>query len=385
MEVEAPPAKDWSARIAEAARHLEEHGWAVIERLYSEEECTQLHNQMWQLLEKASGGDLTRDLDYATVKAQRLPPHKHGILESYRINHAEFVRQVRRDLRIIRVFAALYGSDQLVSSLDRVNFKFPGRAYRSQGEWCHADQHPRQLDRLCVQSYLTVTAQREGGPGNRFYDKSHKAFGEFFEPQRDDGRPNSGWTLLTEEQRQSLRLRCPLVKPDCPPGSLVLWDSRTVHSPTEGTDFSDGRFAIYLCYAPLWEKAGNAGVLKAKQDAFTERRATAHWPVPQKLFGKTARQYGTPDDKAKQSLMEVPVQVLGNADGPTDVERLLFGFDEYHGQEGRLLGEQWRMARLRRQPLLKFTSPFDPCFSKRHMPSSQGKSTVSKKVKSGRV
>ncbi len=31
----------------------------------------------------------------ATMRADQLPPHKHGILESYRLNHAEFVRAVR--------------------------------------------------------------------------------------------------------------------------------------------------------------------------------------------------------------------------------------------------------------------------------------------------
>ena len=90
-------------QVRAAARSLEERGWAVIERLYTEQECEQLQQAMWMLLEQAGG--LTRDMDYSKVPAKQLPPHKHGILESYRLNHAEPVRQVRRDPRVLRVFA----------------------------------------------------------------------------------------------------------------------------------------------------------------------------------------------------------------------------------------------------------------------------------------
>ena len=350
MEAEQPTLL---ARVQAAARSLEERGYAVIESLFTEQECTQLTNNMWTLLEGASNGDLTRDLDYATVKASRLPSHKHGILECYGLNHAEFVRRVRRDPRVLEVFALLYGTDQLTGSMDRVNWKFPGRAYHSQGDWCHADQHPRQPDRIAVQSYLTVTAQREESPGNRFYEGSHAIFSEFFADQRDDERPSSDWTRLTDDQRTALRAKCPLVKPQCPVGSLVLWDSRTVHSPSEGTDFADGRFAIYLCYSPLWGKAACDSTLKGKQEAFTQRRATAHCPVPQTLFGKTPRVY---DLSQPPVLMEIPPHLLGNAENPTQTERYLFGFRQYYKQEGCLLGEEWKQTK--RQPLLKFADPF---------------------------
>lgn len=79
--------------IERAALALDEHGYAVIDSVYSDEECDALYGEMWRLLEGAGG--LRRDLDYATMRADQLPPHKHGILESYRLNHAEFVRAVR--------------------------------------------------------------------------------------------------------------------------------------------------------------------------------------------------------------------------------------------------------------------------------------------------
>jgi hypothetical protein len=289
------------------------------------------------------------------MRASVLPPHKHGILESYRINHAECVREVRRDPALIKIFAQLYGTDQLTCSMDRVNFRFPGRCYESKGPWCHVDQTLEQGDvRLYVQAYLTLSdsLDQEKSPGNRFYEGSHAIFEEFFEDSKTGN--NDGWILLTDEQRSALRKRCPLVKPTYRRGSLVLWDSRTVHSPFDGTDFSQGRFCVYLNYCPLWEKQRDEILLEKKRLAFTEHRATTHKPCPQKMFAKTARTYG----RENVALLEIDPALLGNKAEPTPVEQYLFGFKKYKGQEGCLLGETWRQEAKGRKPLLKFVSPF---------------------------
>ncbi len=105
---------------------------------------------------------------------------------------------------MIEVFARLFGTDQLVCSLDRINFKFPGRPYVSKGPWCHADQHPSGTERQTIQAYLTLSAQRDESPANRFYAGSHRVFGDFFASQKGEGSL-SDWTLLSDEQRERLR------------------------------------------------------------------------------------------------------------------------------------------------------------------------------------
>jgi hypothetical protein len=242
--------------------------------------------------------------------------------------------------------------------MDRVNFQFPGRRYENKGPWCHVDQTLEQgTGRLYVQAYLTLSdaLDEEKDPGNRFYEGSHKIFEEFFSQSKRGN--NDGWILLSDEQRIELKQKCPLVKPTYPKGSVVLWDSRTVHSPSSGTDFARGRFCIYFNYCPLWEKQNDQTTLKKKRQAFLERRATTHRPVPQKLFAETARTYGRPANEI--ALLEIDPVLLLNRDEPTETEKYLFGFKQYNGREGCLLGKDWLLNALARKPLLKFDSPFE--------------------------
>jgi ectoine hydroxylase-related dioxygenase (phytanoyl-CoA dioxygenase family) len=346
---------DYVQRIRQAAIDLKEKGYAVLKRVYSREQADEVYDAMWQCFDKASGGVLNHQADYASMKASALPDHRHGILQSYRINHAEPCRQVRRDPRILKVFAALYGTDQLTGSMDRINFKFPGRRYRSQEDWPHIDQDPRLVGRVSIQSYLTLTDSGEEAPDNRLYEGSHLIFAEHWAYRRGDG-PVDNWVRLTDKEAKRLEKQCPLVKPVLAKGDMLLWDSRTAHSPSDGADFQDGRFVIYLCYNKLWEKAGDAKFASAKKDAFINCRATPHSPVPQTLFPKGPRIY---DAEKPPAYWEFTKEQLGIGDEPQGCEKHLFCFESYEGREGLNLGLGWK-DEFGPVPLLDFVSPFTP-------------------------
>lgn len=342
-------------KVRQAAIDLEEKGYAVIPDLYSSEECREIGTTMWQHLNEISDGRLTPEKDYKHARATELLPHKHGIVESFRFGHLRTIREIRRDKRVIAVFALLYGTDQLTASMDRVNFKFPGRVYKSVETWPHVDQHATKVDRLSIQSYITFLDCGTDSPGIRFYEGSHKIFGEFFAAKRGD--KTGDWNRLTEEERVTLPKRCPLVKPAYSAGSMVLWDSRTVHDPDDGTDFRAGRFVVYLCYNRLWEKKNDTKFWEKKKAAFIDCRATSHAPIPQKMFPKCPRLYAGTE---KGPYDEIPKHKLGmtNPDVPIDAEQYLFGFKSYNQKEGLLLGnEQWKRD-IEGLPLLQFSSPF---------------------------
>lgn len=341
------------AKVKQAALDLEERGYAIIPDVFSSEECREIREKMWKHMADISDNYFTPDRNYAVEKATALPAHKHGIIESWRFNHLSTIREIRRDERLVRIYALLYGTDQLTASIDRVNFKFPGRTYRSLDVWPHVDQHPSAPERISIQSYVTFLDCEADSPGNRFYDGSHAVFGEFFKDRC--GGKSDGWTKLTEEDKVSLPKQCPLVKPVYKAGSLVLWDSRTAHSPSDGTNFKDGRFVVYVCYNKLWEKKEDTKFWEKKKAAFIDCRSTSHSPLPQKLFGKTPRKYDKPEQGPYD---EIPKDKLGmaNPDEPVGAEVYLFGFKSYGSKEGMLLGDDWRKEK--HTPLLDFVSPF---------------------------
>ena len=121
--------------------------------------------------------------------------------------------------------------------------------------------------------------------------KYHKEFATHFKITK-----NVQWTKLTKEQIEFYRERnCEFNRIVCPKGSLVMWDSRTIHCGVEANkDRAQPNFRaiVYVCYAPR-SKCTESNI-KKRQKAFTEMRATIHDPINTKLFGKKPRTYGQP-------------------------------------------------------------------------------------------
>ena len=325
------PAEDFAIlkeKINQAAVDLNAKGYAVIPSLFTEKECLAFKEMVWDFLE---GIGLERDMDYAKMKATQLPPHAHGIMTNYRMNHAKPFRELRVHPKILAVHSMLNGSSCLTSSLDRVNCKFPGRTYRSKDRWPHVDQNARNLGLRYVQSYITFNACNEESPQNRFYEGSHLIFEEYFKDRRTS-KTGDAWLRLSLEDRLSVEeeYKCPLVKPNCPAGSMVLWDSRTIHDPDEGTNFEDGRLVAYHCYTKCFPGMGETFKTK-KKNAFSTCRSTPHAPYPQTLFPSSVRTY----DKPKGPYDEIPTSKLGYAvskEGlvmPDEWEKHVFCFKDY--------------------------------------------------------
>jgi hypothetical protein len=364
--------------VRDATEQLKSKGWAIVPSLFEPAECDDYLARYWKALGHATNGALHPEADYTGLRGRDLPPHSHGILLSHRANHAACVREMRADPRAIFVHAALQNTDQLWSSLDRVCFKFPGRVYRAQQPWPHFDQTPRRTGLLYVQSYVTMMDAPLEEPSNQFYEGSHLVFGERWAYKRSTTQ-NKHFNLLTQEEAAKLGEKCPLVKPVLKKGDMLLWDSRTVHSPSDGTSAKQGRFVVYLCYSQLWGHGSAGGVdAKTKRLAFDNCLSTSHCPLPQKLNASrpdTRGQAAGPYDELDRERLGVPEK-------PTERERFLFGFDDYEGREGRLLGADWkeRAGLATQEPLLKFESPFAKMLPAYEKPELQGPNKKKRRV-----
>src|SRR5277367_3949922 len=126
-------------KVLIAVNDLKIKGYAVITNIINEERRKEYLSMMWDMFESMGGqydvDKLDRNIEsYSKHSMSNLLPHKHGIIESYRINHCEAAREARKEKKILQVFSSIYGSTRLVCSLDRINWKFPGKPYKSQKE-----------------------------------------------------------------------------------------------------------------------------------------------------------------------------------------------------------------------------------------------------------
>jgi hypothetical protein len=131
---------------------------------------------------------------------------------------------------------------------------------------------------------------------------------KFGKKSKDDGY------LLTAEEIEffSEDKDCPFVSIECPRGSMVLWDSRTIHSgrqPLKGRKEPNFRNIAYICMTP--RKFADEKVLERKREVFEQLRVTTHWPHKVKMFPKTQRTYGKEFPPTTKILTMPKLSVLG--------------------------------------------------------------------------
>ena len=140
---------------------------------------------------------------------------------------------------------------------------------------------------------VTLWDVNDGDATLAFHEGSngaHKAFGETFGiTNKSDWYKIGGHHQL--EYMKDYPQRCVKAKA----GSLILWDSRTVHQGIEPRKDRAGeniRCVVYTCYLP--RSHADEANLQKKREAFEEGRMTSHWPNRIKVFPKLPRSNGKP-------------------------------------------------------------------------------------------
>ena len=143
-----------------------------------------------------------------------------------------------------------------------------------------------------MQCWATGLNVERGDATLTVYEGSHKFQKEFAE--KFEVKDKSDWYKLTKEEELFYTEKgCKKVNIMCPKGSLVFWDSRTIHCGTEARKNRKNkkfRCVVYLCYQPRSQIT--PALLRKKVKAFNDLRTTNHWPAKPKLFGKNPRTYG---------------------------------------------------------------------------------------------
>ena len=297
--------------------HLAEHGWQVVPGVLTPAECEAVKRGMWDHAESILP-EVSRD-NPATWRSivKKLYP-SHGMLhQHHRFGVCQAAFDVRQNPKVARAFEGVWGTAALTSSIDGVAFGLPPETtnlgWENKG-WLHLDQSPTRNGFECVQGWVTAEEVGEGDATLRVLSGSHKLHAEFaahFNLHVAEGdskaaraKKKTDWFKLTDEHDTwYLAKGCEVVDVQCPAGSQVLWDSRTVHSgksPTKGRAVPRHRYVVYTSYLPT--SCLTPKLAEKKRKAVMAGRMTSHWADCRKLFGKNPRTYGQP-------LVEMPAYV----------------------------------------------------------------------------
>lgn len=288
--------------IKNVKKTILKYGVAIIPNVLNEKECSDMENGMWESLEET-----TKDLPIPIKKNNKSTWSSiknfyglHSMLIQYwHLGQSEYVWKVRENEKIIKVFEKIWNckKEDLLVSFDGISINLPPEVTKyglGCKDWLHVDQRFTNNNYSCIQSWVNAFDTNEGDSTLYFLEKSNQFHKDF--AKEKNITCNEDWYKFTEEEIEFYKSKgCEEKRIKCPKGSLVLWDSRTVHC--GGKMFKERekeniRCVVYLCYIP--RKYCSKSTLKKKIKAFEELRITNHYANRAKLFPKNPRTYGKP-------------------------------------------------------------------------------------------
>ncbi len=282
---------------------IERYGVGIIPNVLNDDEIKQMNDGMWDYLEYVSqkfDKPIQSNDRKSWVHYLKMFPKHSMLLQQFGVGHAQYIWDLRQNENIADIFSRFWDvpKEDLLVSFDGASFHFPPEDtnrgwYRH--TWYHTDQSYLRPEFECLQSWITGLDVEEGDATLAFMEGSNKYHDEF--RQKFGITDRSDWFRLEESEQKEFydEKGCIDKKIHCPAGSMVFWDSRTIHCGTEPMKRRKNknlRNVAYICMTPR-DRASDA-MLNKKRKAFKDLRMTSHWPHKPKLFPKNPRTYGNP-------------------------------------------------------------------------------------------
>ena len=280
-------------------RTLDKYGVAILPSVLNDDECESMVSSMWDYFEHISSSwdkPISRDDTESWQGLYKLFP-MHGMLfQHFNCGQSQVCWDLRQNKKIVDIFAHLWKCkrDELLVSYDGFSFGLPpevtGKGWGR--PWYHTDQSYTRNDFECIQSWVTGLDVNPGDATLGIMEGSHNFHGAF--RKKFNATNKSDWYKLSPVEEKFYKdAGCEYHRIKCPKGSMVFWDSRTIHcgvNPSKGRESADIRAVVYLCYQP--RSMITKTDLKKKQKALEEMRMTTHYPTKIKLFPMYPRTYG---------------------------------------------------------------------------------------------
>ena len=286
----------------EVRASLEEHGVAVVPRVLLD--TAKSVDEMWKFLEDSSADfrlPIKRDdpASWITYFDEYLPSHGM-LLQYFGVGHSEVCWNIRQHPAVVQQFANLWGckKEELITSFDGMSISFPPEVVKGRGSykgnnWLHTDQSFTRSEFECVQGFINLFDVKEGDATLTLLQGSHNLHREC--GVKFNLTSSKDWLAITPEQEQFYTdNNCSEVFVECDAGSLVLWDSRTIHSGSQPLSNRPNpetmRCVVYVCMVPRGDISDKS--LKKRISIYEKRRMTTHWPRKARMFGASPQTYG---------------------------------------------------------------------------------------------
>lgn len=278
---------DLATEKAEMLEHLDTYGYTVVKNVASHQEIEQGISYLWDFMENLPNNKCKR-MDSSTWDDDEwYPAPRNGILNAMGTGQSSFAWQARLLPKVKETFAAVWSTDELITSFDGANVFRPWKnkpEWKTRGSWWHVDQNgyfEDRRERISVQGIVSYTAASAMTGGFCVLAGSHKKFTEMSlrnELAYMEGNYLKADDTILNDSDFEKRLVC------CEAGDLIIWDSRTVHCNAPGKDSDKHkqdpssllRVCAYVCMTPLaW---ASPETLQQRRIAFVHNESTTHWP-----------------------------------------------------------------------------------------------------------
>lgn len=339
-----------AAPVASYLKDLEEQGYCVIPEVLSTAEAETLYQRVWhEFIEKAWPN--CRMDDRSNWK-EAFPMHNRVGIFAGPAGQTQVMWDLRQDSRIVDVFAQVWKTNDLIVSMDGLSFMCPSEIREGYFEpWPHVDQAIlRHQDNIAhnnnppidfvsesllktqpftIQGQFLFEDSIDGDGGFYCIPKSHLRFTEFA-PQLEtisaQKIPKNEKRKVREKFLQEFFGNSTDVSGNpyqmkhitAPRGSLILWDSRTIHWNQHASkerpyiDKPRVRMVGYLCYVPKARLTDKGRILR--KEAFEKGVSTGHNPAwPELKCTITSQEFEQYLEDSKYTQPKINLTPLGES------------------------------------------------------------------------
>lgn len=269
--------------------HLDNEGYVVISDIQTKEEIEIGSNLFVKDIKEVSPKFKHQEADITTCPIM----YGKGMAVFNGWGQSDFMWHIRQNKTIQSIFKTIYGTDELVVSLDGFSM-FVSKEQKSK-PWLHIDQNPVNKIYSIQGAYNYFPVSSSEDAGFVLVPRSHKTF----KPQV---KHNRDW-IVCEEQPVSEAVKL-LIPSNC----LVLWNSKTIHANQGVSKEIRGlnRLTCYITYQP--KKLRSQKIKEARIKAYIDGETTSHWATKCELkkypFGFKTRYEARGFKKIKPLLID---------------------------------------------------------------------------------